>query len=143
LRVVAKHADIWHAFAGNAAEFARLLGVLHEHCTAVGRDPSSITPSTGGQVVIRDTPGQLEIRFNELITRHRVPRVSTTELTGTVDHVATHIAERLNVGVRFFIASVAAPFDEESLRRLATEAWPQARERALQEARQRELGRTK
>ena len=127
LRVVAKHADIWHGFAGNAREFERLLGILHEHCEVVGRDPASIAPSTGGQVIIRDNQAQLQARFDELVSRHRVPPPAVTELTGTVDYVATHIAERLAAGVRLFVASVAAPFDEESLRRLALEAWPQAK----------------
>jgi F420-dependent oxidoreductase-like protein len=130
LRVVAKHADMWHCFAGTAAEFARLLGVLDAHCHAVGRDLASITPSTGGQVIIRDTASQLERRFDELVERHRVPRGKPTEFSGTVDHVATHIAERLRAGTRLFIASAAAPFDEETLRRLAREAWPQAKEHA-------------
>jgi F420-dependent oxidoreductase-like protein len=130
LRVVAKHADIWHCFAATAAEFARLLGVLQAHCEAVGRDPGSIMPSTGGQVIIRDSASDLEWRFDELVKRHRVPRGSPTEFTGTADHVATHIAERLRAGTRLFIASAATPFDEESLSRLAKEAWPQAKERA-------------
>ena len=133
LRVVAKHADIWHGFADTASEFERLVGVLREHCAAVGRDPSAITPSTGGQVVIRDTTDQLEARFDELVRHHRVPRPSPTELTGTVDYVATHIAERLAAGVELFVAAAPSPFDEESLRRLATQAWPQAKERALTE----------
>ena len=130
LKVVAKHADMWHCFAPTAAEFGRLLGVLHAHCEAVERDPASITPSTGGQVIIRNTASELERRFDELVTRHRVPRPSPTDFTGTVEHVATRIAERLRAGARMFIGSVAAPFDEESLRRLATEVWPQAKERA-------------
>jgi F420-dependent oxidoreductase-like protein len=130
LRVVAKHADIWHGFADSAAEFSRLLDVLRKHCDAVGRDPASITPSTGGQVIIRDTAGELDARFDELVIRHRVPRGAPGDFTGTIDHVAKHIGERLRAGVRLFIASAATPFDEESLRRLALEAWPQAKERA-------------
>jgi F420-dependent oxidoreductase-like protein len=130
LRVVARHADIWHAFADSADEFARLLGVLRRHCEEVGRDQASITPSTGGQVIIRDTAGELELRFEDLVARHRVQRGAPGQFTGTVDHVATNIAERLRAGVRLFIASAPAPFDEESLRRLAREAWPQAKERA-------------
>lgn len=130
LRVVAKHADIWHCFAGNAAEFEHLMGVLREHCGAVGRDPASITPSTGGQVIIRDTADQLHHRFEELKQLHRVPNPSATRLTGTVDYVAGNISELLKVGVRLFVASVTAPFDDQSLRRLAHEAWPQAVERA-------------
>jgi alkanesulfonate monooxygenase SsuD/methylene tetrahydromethanopterin reductase-like flavin-dependent oxidoreductase (luciferase family) len=130
LRVVARHADIWHAFADSAAEFARLHAVLREHCDAVGRDPASITPSTGGQVIIRDTPVELDSRFDELVRRHRAPRGTPGDYTGTVDHVAKNIGERLRSGARLFIASAAAPFDKESLRRLAIEAWPRAKERA-------------
>jgi alkanesulfonate monooxygenase SsuD/methylene tetrahydromethanopterin reductase-like flavin-dependent oxidoreductase (luciferase family) len=104
--------------------------VLQAHCEAVGRDSASITPSTGGQVIIRDSASELESRFDELVERHRVPRGTPSEFTGTIDHVATHIAERLRAGTRLFIGSAATPFDEESLRRLAKEVWPQAKERA-------------
>ena len=131
LRVVAKHADIWHAFADSPAEFARLLEVLRAHCDAVGRDPASITPSTGGQVIIRDHAGELERRFDELVSRHRVPRPTPSALMGTADQVAANIASRLRAGVRLFIASAATPFDEVTLRRLVSEVWPQAQERAL------------
>lgn len=130
LKVVAKHADIWHGFADTATEFERLLGVLRDHCAAIGRDPGTITPSTGGHVIIRETEAGLEHRCAELINRHRVPRVKVTELTGTRKHVSAHIAERLRAGVRLFIASAATPFDEESLQSLATEVWPHAMELA-------------
>jgi F420-dependent oxidoreductase-like protein len=41
LRVVAKHADEWNGEA-NPAQMAHKIGVLHEHCRAVGRDPDEI-----------------------------------------------------------------------------------------------------
>jgi len=49
LRVVAEHADIWHAF-GDVDTLAHKVAVLEEHCRAVGRDPSEIERSTGTSV---------------------------------------------------------------------------------------------
>src|ERR1700744_4044675 len=46
LRLVAKHADIWHSF-GDAETLERKLGILRRHCADVGRDPGEIEVSTG------------------------------------------------------------------------------------------------
>ncbi|MBW8173293.1 LLM class F420-dependent oxidoreductase [Ornithinimicrobium sp. Arc0846-15] len=54
LRLVAKHADIWHSFV-DAEVLAHKLGVLAGHCRAVGRDMSQIEVSTAG-----DEPGSDE-----------------------------------------------------------------------------------
>jgi probable F420-dependent oxidoreductase len=44
LRLVARHADIWHAFG--SADVAREKGeILAEHCAAIGRDPAEIEHS--------------------------------------------------------------------------------------------------
>lgn len=45
LRVVAEHADVWNAPGGDAAEVARLSGVLDRHCADVGRDSAEIRRS--------------------------------------------------------------------------------------------------
>jgi probable F420-dependent oxidoreductase len=45
LKIVAKHADIWHSFS-DSATLKRKLGVLAEHCDAVGRDINEIEIST-------------------------------------------------------------------------------------------------
>lgn len=42
LRVVAKHANIWNYSGGDVATFRHKVNVLHNHCEAVGRDPSEI-----------------------------------------------------------------------------------------------------
>ncbi|WP_433825038.1 LLM class F420-dependent oxidoreductase [Actinoplanes sp. CA-015351] len=62
LRLVAKHADIWHSFA-DAAVLEHKLGVLHGHCETVGRDPSEIEVSVeiGGSTDPKDGD-----RFREL-----------------------------------------------------------------------------
>jgi len=46
LRLVARHADIWHSFS-DLETLRHKTAVLHEHCAAVGRDPAEIEISTG------------------------------------------------------------------------------------------------
>lgn len=45
LRIVANHADIWHSFS-DAPTLERKLGILAEHCVAVGREMGEIEIST-------------------------------------------------------------------------------------------------
>lgn len=46
LRSAARWADQWNYPGGDPAEFRRLVGVLHEHCARLGRDPTTIETST-------------------------------------------------------------------------------------------------
>lgn len=46
LRTVAKYAQHWNFAGGPPEEFAQKLGVLHEHCAAIGRDPKEILTSS-------------------------------------------------------------------------------------------------
>jgi probable F420-dependent oxidoreductase len=46
LRLVARHADIWHSFA-DAQTIEHKLGVLRGHCAEVGRDVTEIEVSAG------------------------------------------------------------------------------------------------
>jgi probable F420-dependent oxidoreductase len=45
LRLVAQHADVWHAF-GDVATIRRKSEILDRHCADVGRDPAEIERST-------------------------------------------------------------------------------------------------
>src|ERR1700710_32100 len=45
LKIVAKHADIWHSFS-DPETLKRKLGILAEHCETVGRDINEIEIST-------------------------------------------------------------------------------------------------
>lgn len=46
LRIVARHADIWHGF-GDVDTIAHKHEVLERHCSEVGRDPAEIERSAG------------------------------------------------------------------------------------------------
>jgi probable F420-dependent oxidoreductase len=45
LKIVARHADIWHSFS-DSVTLKRKLGILAEHCATVGRDVNEIEIST-------------------------------------------------------------------------------------------------
>ncbi|MEV6490537.1 LLM class F420-dependent oxidoreductase [Actinoplanes sp. NPDC051633] len=61
LRLVAKHADIWHSFA-DAEVLERKLGILRGHCAEVGRDAGEIEVSTA----VRGTPEEVAPPLIEL-----------------------------------------------------------------------------
>ncbi|WP_216208197.1 LLM class F420-dependent oxidoreductase [Amycolatopsis aidingensis] len=48
LRLVAKHADIWHGF-GDVETAGRKVRILDQHCADLGRDPAEIERSVGVQ----------------------------------------------------------------------------------------------
>jgi probable F420-dependent oxidoreductase len=48
LRLVAEHADMWHAF-GNTETYLAKSAILAEHCAKVGRDPDAIERVWGAQ----------------------------------------------------------------------------------------------
>ncbi|GAA2112048.1 LLM class F420-dependent oxidoreductase [Microlunatus panaciterrae] len=64
LRMVAKHATIWHGF-GDPETIERKHRILDEHCADVGRDPGEIERSTAAQ----GSPDEIGPQLLELGTR--------------------------------------------------------------------------
>lgn len=71
LRLVAEHADIWHAF-GSPDDMAAKAAILDEHCAAVGRDPHEIERSGG---INKDTLEKADAYVEQGIT-HLIMGVS-------------------------------------------------------------------
>jgi alkanesulfonate monooxygenase SsuD/methylene tetrahydromethanopterin reductase-like flavin-dependent oxidoreductase (luciferase family) len=59
LRVVARHADWWNADYYSPAEYARKLGVLHDRCREIGRDPATIVPTYYATVSLSRDPSRI------------------------------------------------------------------------------------
>jgi F420-dependent oxidoreductase-like protein len=66
LRVVARYADVWNSMPADVEEFRHKIGVLHEHCAAIGRDPSEIELSVQTLVDYDDLAATVE-RLNPLV----------------------------------------------------------------------------
>jgi F420-dependent oxidoreductase-like protein len=92
LRVVAKHANIWNFVAGPVEEFQRKVGILQEHCKAVGRNFDTIDLST-----------QVRVDYDDLS--------SARERTQSfIDAGATH-----------FVYTLTYPYPADIVARLADE----------------------
>ncbi len=94
LRVVAEHADWWNADYYPPADYARKLGILRDHCRAVGRDPEAIVPSCYMGLSISRDPARL-IRRRAMGHRGEVHVIS-----GAPAEVVAQIAAFASAGVR-------------------------------------------
>ncbi|MBI4515438.1 MAG: TIGR03560 family F420-dependent LLM class oxidoreductase [Deltaproteobacteria bacterium] len=104
LAVVARHADIWNCPNNAAAELPRKLAVLHDHCTAIGRDPNTIEISEQTIVVL----GKDEAAFKQKwelaqATLGRVFDLEKTALRGTPAQVIDQLRARCQQGVTSFM----------------------------------------
>ena len=98
LRVVAEHADAWNYAGGPVEEFERKIGILREHCAAVGRDPSGITLSI-----------QVVVDFND-------PAATAQSVQRFVDAGATHL-----------VLNIRPPYAEGMATRVAEDIIPRVR----------------
>jgi alkanesulfonate monooxygenase SsuD/methylene tetrahydromethanopterin reductase-like flavin-dependent oxidoreductase (luciferase family) len=124
LRLVAQYADACN-LGGGVDSVRRKEQVLLRHCEAVGRDPSEIERTVGiGAVVIRDSQAEAQRVFEAIFEHNGRARLWTNQPIGTPESVAEHLAPLIGLGYRHLIAGFPAPYDEESMTRLATEVRP-------------------
>jgi F420-dependent oxidoreductase-like protein len=93
LRVVAKHADIWNYTGPSVEEFTHKVGVLHDHCAAVGRDPGEIVLSYQHRIQadnLGSSVSELQ-RFVEAGATHIVLYLPTPHTDG----IATRLADEV------------------------------------------------
>lgn len=127
LRVVARHADMWHR-DGTPELIAHRIDVLKRHCEAVGRDVAEILPLAGGAIVVRDDAEGIDARLREWAARGRIAGEPILPFAGTPDAVARYLAAQWRAGARGWIFYTTAPFDRESIERLQTEVRPRLME---------------
>ncbi len=123
LRIVARHADLWQMWVPpeSTERFAAKDAVLREHCAAVGRDQSAIERLLGAKVVIRDDPDEARARVRRPLSRATAgPSTSgSTRGSGAPAWIAERLRAYREAGAGGFVAQVIAPFDHETIERLA------------------------
>ncbi|MGH2835157.1 MAG: LLM class F420-dependent oxidoreductase [Solirubrobacteraceae bacterium] len=106
LRLVAQYGDGCNLFAGDGQRVRHLLGVLESHCADVGRDPSEITNTALGRVLIAPTHEQAEAKKRGLRERG-VPQESIDSLVaGDPDTVGERVQELKDAGLEGFCFSM-------------------------------------
>lgn len=124
LRLVARYADA-NNVDGGFEKVKRKEAILQQHCEAVGRDPNEIERTAGlGAVIIRDSREEARRVLNEIFERNGNGSVWADQLIGTPEDVAEWMAPYLEIGYRHLIAYFGAPYDQESMTRLALEVRP-------------------
>ena len=127
LRTIARYADMWNAF-GLPEEVRELDGVLRRHCEEVGRDQSEIERSINLWMVIRDSEAEARREWAASMELNRTPVARATEpsrpLFGTPEAIADRLLEYRSAGFSTLIVEMPAPYDRETLERLAREVRP-------------------
>jgi len=136
LRTVARYADIWDwPVQRDPDRMRRKHQVFEQRCEEVGRDPVDIERSAIINPVVRDTEAEAWAFFR---TQRKANRLDDSVWDDPDDHIwddqAIYLTtpERLTelmiewkrIGVTTFVIETAAPFDDETVERMATQIRP-------------------
>jgi alkanesulfonate monooxygenase SsuD/methylene tetrahydromethanopterin reductase-like flavin-dependent oxidoreductase (luciferase family) len=129
LRTVAKYADYWHGH-GTPEVFAHKLEVLAAHCADVGRDVREIKPLTTVRpdIVLRAKVSDVTAQLERVRARSNRAEPVPMNPIHTVDALVERCAALWRAGARGFILYFMAPFDHETIERVATEVRPKLEE---------------
>lgn len=121
LRTVAAYADLWNVTA-NPEVVARKNAVLDQHCAALGRDPADITRTVTIKLVIRDTVADARRVWADQLAANGMRREDYPDvLLGPPAAIARTLRRYQELGVSAVIVDAPAPYDGETIERLATE----------------------
>lgn len=119
LRIVAKHADRWNCPAGYRS-FEQKLGVLKQHCEAVGRDINEINISEQLLVCIGANDAEVEEKWK---ISQRLP-FWRTAIKGTPPQIVSALHDRLSKGIAFFTIIFGDLNSPQSIDLFAREVMP-------------------
>lgn len=126
LRTVAKFADYWNVSAP-PDELARKNAILAEHCATVGRDPASITRTSGSWILVRDTRAEAEKAWAAQMAHNRADLREDDayrHFFGPPAYVAEKLLEHVAAGFDASVVEMAAPYDAETIERIIGEVKP-------------------
>ena len=106
------------------------LEVLKQHCLEVGRNADEITPLTTirPDLVLRDRVSDVEAQLERVRARSKSAEPVQMNSIHTVDALVERCVALWHAGARGFILYFKAPFDHESIQRIATEVRPKLEE---------------
>lgn len=132
LRIVARDADVWNG-EGTPEEWGRRSAVLDAHCAEVGRDPAAIRRTVGiPPIHIRATTDEARRSLAAILERHGIGRdeaiatATDDRFAGSLDDILRALRAYVAVGAEEVISDWPAPFDDETLERLAGALGPSA-----------------
>jgi alkanesulfonate monooxygenase SsuD/methylene tetrahydromethanopterin reductase-like flavin-dependent oxidoreductase (luciferase family) len=129
LKLVARFADM-NNVGGGFDNVKRKDEILRQHCADVGRDESEIERTANvGPIIVRDSVEEAQ-RVLVDIFRHNgeaeawAGRSPADQPVGPPDRVAEELAKYRGIGYDHLVIGLPAPYDEETMVRLANEVRP-------------------
>jgi alkanesulfonate monooxygenase SsuD/methylene tetrahydromethanopterin reductase-like flavin-dependent oxidoreductase (luciferase family) len=121
--IVARRADIWNA-KGSPKQLAELDAVVRRHCEQIGRDPDEIERSVACRMVIRDSVVEANAAWLDICRVNGADPTLEEPWLGPPQQIAQRASEYFAIGFGTIIASLPAPYDEQTIERLAQEVAP-------------------
>jgi alkanesulfonate monooxygenase SsuD/methylene tetrahydromethanopterin reductase-like flavin-dependent oxidoreductase (luciferase family) len=131
LRIVAAYADMWNA-RGSETELQAKSRRLDDLCIEIGRDPRTVIRTASVSLVIRDDAQEAEAVWESQMAANQNPR--SRRLPGLMQpdavwfgppaYVAGRLQAYFDMGFSHILVDFPAPYDDETLRRLALEVRP-------------------
>jgi alkanesulfonate monooxygenase SsuD/methylene tetrahydromethanopterin reductase-like flavin-dependent oxidoreductase (luciferase family) len=124
LRTVALRGDAWNT-SGTIDEVKAKLAILDEHCSTAGRDRSSLELTISFPITIRNEVAAAEAAALDAFRENGVENAGAgPHLYGPPDAIAAAIAPFGDLGFETVICRMPAPFDSETIDRMA-DVWAQ------------------
>ncbi len=123
LRVVARHADIWHG-GGDAATLTRKIGLIDEYARGYGRDPGEITKSTSVSIWVGGEIPDAVLAEITRINGRPADQVKQGMLQGDPAAIEAKIREQIDLGITYFMVSGGSPKLTDNWRRISEEIIP-------------------
>jgi len=126
LRLVAEYADMNNLGRVSAAELAKKEAALIGHCETAGRDEKTIERTAGmGTAFIRDSEEEAFTIMADVFADNGDAKTWTGMPVGGPDDIVEHCKPYLDAGYRHLIFGCPAPYDSETIERLASEVRPE------------------
>ena len=131
LRMAAQYMEGWNVPYIGVEEFARLNGVLDQHCADLGRDPQSIARTINLQFTLSSTAEQAAKAREQLEAQwgEQADRIAEGSLTGTPDDAFDRVSQYIDAGAAGVNVALRAPWDEAALNAYITETVPALRQK--------------
>lgn len=122
LRVVARHADIWHGF-GDLATLQRKIGLIHGYARDYDRDGTTIVKSTDAPIWVGELSDATVARISEL-TGRPAEQLRGSIIQGDPASIEQRLRSYVELGISRFIVSAWSPEFADNWRRISEEIIP-------------------
>ncbi len=122
LRVVARHADVWHGF-GDAATLKHKIELIDGYARDYGRDGSQIAKSTDAWIWVGELPDSAVASISRQNGRPEA-QIRGSIIQGDPAAIEQRLRQTVDLGITRFVIQAGAPAFADNWRRISEEIIP-------------------